>query len=57
MEKKFELSVGDIKIEGERKRVKNLHLRITQTGKVKMSVPVFVSDAEIKKLPRINTSG
>ena len=49
MEKKFELSVGDIKIEGERKRVKNLHLRITQTGKVKMSVPVFVSDAEIKK--------
>ncbi len=49
MDKRFEIDVDGIHIEGERKRVKNLHLRISAEGKVKLSAPLYVSDAEIGK--------
>ena len=49
MDKKFEINIDSICIEGERKKVKNLHLRLTATGKVKLSAPLYVSDAEIGK--------
>ncbi len=42
------LKIEDLEISVERKRIKNLHLRVGRTGKLTLTAPAYVSDGEIK---------
>ena len=46
---KYILRLGDLEIAVERKKIKNLHLRVGRTGKISLTAPFFVSDGEIER--------
>lgn len=46
---KYILVLRDLHILVERKKIKNLHLRVGRTGKISLTAPLFVSGREIEK--------
>lgn len=50
VERKFKIEVSGIEVEVSQKRIKNLYLRVSkQTGKVKASVPLIITDRGIRE--------
>lgn len=49
IDKKFTIEVSGIEVEVSQKRIKNLYLRVSkQTGKVRASVPLFISNQGVR---------
>ncbi len=56
LDKKFTIEVSGIEVEVSQKRIKNLYLRVSkQTGKVRASVPLFVSERGIREFIQSRT--